>query len=51
MVLIIIVWRDLVMKLIAALCGSLGTFFSLVAVIGAFAWLARKASVLMRAVR
>ncbi len=38
------------MKLAAALGGALGSIFSMFAVVGAFVWLARKASVLMKMV-
>ena len=39
------------MKTLAAVLSSLGSFFALFAVVGAFAWIARKASVLLQVVK
>ena len=39
------------MKILAAVLSVLGSLLTLLAVAGAFAWFARKASVLMRGVK
>ena len=39
------------MKTIAAVLSSLGSFFTLFAIVGAFAWIMRKASVLLQVVK